>query len=225
MRRVGVTAVALAALALTGCSDSSTQLDPEVRHLQAGAPGEPNTVITEVPETVDLRSPFNDVDVAFLEDMKVHHQQALRMTDLVADRAGREDLVLFTERMKISQEGEIEQIEGWLAEHAAAVERTGGSHSGHSGHSGDGDHSDMPGMLTEQELAAMEAASGEEFVRLFLVGMTRHHEGAIQMVADLLATDGAAADARLYRFATDVDSDQRIEIDRMQRMWATLPQG
>jgi uncharacterized protein (DUF305 family) len=145
------------------------------------------------------------------------------MTALVEERTDREDLRLFVQRMDISQTGELEQLERLLAEHEQAAERTGEHGGGHSGHSGDGDHSDMPGMLTDAELSALEAASGDDFVRLFLQAMTKHHDGALAMVADVLATEGALADQRLYQFAQHVDSDQRIELDRMARMWEALP--
>jgi uncharacterized protein (DUF305 family) len=214
--------VVVTVAALSGCtssSDTRTALDPDVRHLQAGAPGEPNTVITEAPDVVQLGSPFTEDDAAFLEGMRAHHRQALQMTALVPERAGRDDLRLFAERMHISQQGEVELIDGWLEEHEAALERTG---EGHGSHDGEGHHGDMPGMLTPAELDALEAAQGERFVQLFLIGMTKHHQGALTMVADLLATEGAAADPRLHQFASDVDSDQRIELDRMQRIAETV---
>jgi uncharacterized protein (DUF305 family) len=224
--RSGLLVAVLTAAALSGCSSSSSQtspaLDPDVRHLQAGAPGEPNTVVTEAPDTVQLGSPFTADDVAFLDGMRAHHLQALEMTALVPERAGRDDLRLFAERMHISQQGEVELVDSWLEEHEAALERTGEAHGSHDDGHGHGDHADMPGMLTQDELDAMEAASGERFVQLFLLGMTKHHQGALQMVGDLLATDGAAADPRLYQFASDVDSDQRIELDRMGRIAETV---
>jgi uncharacterized protein (DUF305 family) len=221
-----VTSTVVAATALSGCTSSSersTALDPDVRHLQAGAPGEPNTVVTEAPDTVQLGSPFTADDAAFLEGMRAHHLQALEMTALVPERAGREDLRLFAERMHISQQGEVELVDGWLAEHEAALERTGEAAQEHRSSDGHGAHAEMPGMLTQAELDAMAAARGERFVQLFLLGMTKHHQGALQMVGDLLATEGAAADPRLYQFASDVDSDQRIELDRMGRIAETVP--
>ena len=219
-------AACFAAVLLSGCSSSDTEraLDPDVVHLQAGAPGQPNVVLTAAPEEeLQLGSPFSEADVAFMRDMQVHHQQALAMTAMVEERTEREDLRLFVQRMDISQTGELEQLERLLAEHEQAVERTGEQHSAHSGHTGDGDHSDMPGMLTDAELAALEAATGDDFVRLFLQAMTKHHDGALTMVAEVLSTEGALADQRLYQFAQHVDSDQRIEIDRMARMWEQLP--
>lgn len=214
---------------LAGCSSSSGSaqpLDPEVTHLQPGEPGEPNQVLTEAPPgEVFPGSVFSDADVAFMSDMQVHHQQALAMTALVEDRTDHEDLRLFVRRMEASQEGELEQLERMLADHAEAVRRSGQQHDpdAHGGHSADGDHSDMPGMLDEQQLAELEAAEGDDFVRLFLVSMSQHHEGALAMVGELFTNEGAAADPRLFEFAEHVDSDQRIEIDRMARMYAELP--
>jgi uncharacterized protein (DUF305 family) len=228
--RSGLLVAVLTAAALSGCSSSSSQtspaLDPDVRHLPAGAPGEANTVVTAAPDTVQLGSPFTADDVAFLDGMRAHHLQALEMTALVPERAGRDDLRLFAERMHISQQGEVELVDGWLAEHEAALVRTGessGRHEEHGSADGHGAHAEMPGMLTQAELDALEAASGERFVQLFLLGMTKHHQGALQMVGDLLATEGAATDPRLYQFASDVDSDQRIELDRMSRIAETVP--
>jgi uncharacterized protein (DUF305 family) len=54
--------------------------------------------------------------------------------------------------------------------------------------------------------------------------MIRHHEGALTMVRDLFRTPGAAQDPETYRFATDVDADQRAEIARMRALLVTLPQ-
>jgi hypothetical protein len=36
----------------------------------------------------------------------------------------------------------------------------------------------MPGMLTDEEMAALDRARGPEFDRLFLLGMIKHHQGA-----------------------------------------------
>ena len=76
----------------------------------------------------------------------------------------------------------------------------------------------MPGMLTSEEMAALTAAKGVEFDRLFLQGMIKHHGGAISMVEELFKTPGAGQEGGIFAFASDVDSDQRMEIDRMGAM-------
>ena len=73
----------------------------------------------------------------------------------------------------------------------------------------------MPGMLSDEELAALDKARGPELDRLFLMAMIKHHEGAITMVDELFASYGAAQDDDVYRFASDVYADQTTEIERM----------
>jgi uncharacterized protein (DUF305 family) len=80
----------------------------------------------------------------------------------------------------------------------------------------------MPGMLTAEQLAQLDAARGREFDRLFLTFMMRHHEGALQMVRELFRSPGAGQEPDLFRFVTDVDADQRDEILVMERLLHTL---
>ena len=80
----------------------------------------------------------------------------------------------------------------------------------------------MPGMLTDEQLAELDKARGETFDRLFLNAMIRHHQGAITMVEQLFASYGAAQDDVIFRFASDVVADQSTEIERMQKMLATV---
>ena len=79
-------------------------------------------------------------------------------------------------------------------------------------------HMAMPGMLTDTEMAALRAATGREFERLFLELMIKHHEGALTMVAELLGSQGAAQDSELFALVSDIDADQRAEIARMRSM-------
>jgi uncharacterized protein (DUF305 family) len=78
-------------------------------------------------------------------------------------------------------------------------------------------------MLTSAELERLATATGTDFDRLFLEYMIRHHEGALTMVKDLFGTQGAAQETETYRFATDVEADQRAEIARMRALLAKLP--
>ena len=78
----------------------------------------------------------------------------------------------------------------------------------------------MPGMLSDEEMAALDKSRGAEFDRLFLQGMIRHHQGAIDMVNVLFKSFGAAQDETVFKFASDVYADQGIEIERMTEMLA-----
>jgi uncharacterized protein (DUF305 family) len=157
-------------------------------------------------------------DITFMQRMIGHHRQALEMTALVPGRAEREIIRRLAGRIEASQVAEIDQMRRWLetrGEPAPGDER-------HHEH-GAGDHRGaMPGMLTGDELAQLAAASGDAFDRRFLALMIRHHEGALTMVADLFATEGAGQEPDVFRLASDVDADQRAEIARMQQILTTL---
>ena len=111
---------------------------------------------------------------------------------------------------------------------AAGHDTTGHSAAGHADpEPGAMDHSahgpGMPGMLTPEQLAQLEAARGVAFDRLFLELMIQHHRGALVMVRDLYNSPGAAQESVVYQFASEVDADQDIEIRRMLEILQTLP--
>jgi uncharacterized protein (DUF305 family) len=152
-----------------------------------------------------------------------HHAQALEMTQLVPARSEREEVRRLAERIEVSQQDEIAQMQRWLRDRGERVPAPG-AHAGHGtagGHEHH-DHMDMPGMLTPAQLAQLAASRGGEFDRMFLELMIHHHEGALTMVADLFAHRGAGQNPELFLLAAEVDSDQRLEIARMRRLLDTL---
>ena len=80
------------------------------------------------------------------------------------------------------------------------------------------DHSNMPGMLTQEQLNELGRLNGEEFDRKFLLYMIDHHQGAVIMSDTLFDTDGAALDEQAFRLAADIKVDQETEIERMKLM-------
>jgi uncharacterized protein (DUF305 family) len=83
-------------------------------------------------------------------------------------------------------------------------------------------HMTMPGMLTAEQLATLDAARGADFDRQFLQLMIQHHQGALKMVADLFATPLAGQDVDVSVFANDVVTVQTAEIDAMNERLATF---
>ena len=166
------------------------------------------------------RSRYTAADVAFMQGMIAHHAQAVEMAALVAARSAREDMHLLAQRIDVSQRDEIATMQRWLrSRHQEAP----GLDATHEHHNPAGHPMLMPGMLTPEEMAALAAASGPGFEQLFLQGMIKHHEGALKMVADLLASRGAAQEPQIFGFASDVDADQRAEIARMRAMLDAYP--
>jgi uncharacterized protein (DUF305 family) len=161
---------------------------------------------------------FTDADVRFMQGMIAHHAQAVEMAALVPTRTSREEMRTLARRIDVSQRDEMTAMRQWLAARGQTVPDTAMHHDMPGMQ-----HAPMPGMLTPEEMARLAAASGAGFDRLFLQGMIRHHRGALEMVARLFATQGAAQEPETFRFASDVDADQRAEIARMERMLAALP--
>ena len=142
-----------------------------------------------------------------MQGMIGHHAQALEMVALIPSRTKRDLLRLLGERIDISQKDEIQMMQQWLSTRGQQVPGVNATHA----------HGAvlMPGMLTEEEMARLARAKDAEFDRLFLEGMIKHHEGALSMVRELFATPGAGQDVSIFSFASDVDADQRMEIERM----------
>jgi uncharacterized protein (DUF305 family) len=221
-------AIATLAVLLFGCAASDDAAEPEAsppRIIQPGAPGEPSRELTpEELEEIDAElQRYTEEDVAFMQGMIAHHVQALRMTRMVPSRTSRDDVPLFAERMDLSQEDEIALMRRWLEDRDEEVPSLLAAHE-HGDEDVAHDGELMPGMLTEEELAELEAADGEEFDRLFLEAMVRHHLGALQMVEDLYAADGGM-EPEISRFAQHVYADQGIELSRMYDMLAAIEAG
>lgn len=155
-------------------------------------------------------------DVRFMQQMIGHHAQALTMAAMVPTHGAGEKLIRLAEKIDISQSDEIGLMERWLRERNQEVPSRDDAHMMHM------PGMLMPGMLTAEELARLEAAREREFERLFLTFMIRHHEGALQMVDELFASPGAAQDPDIFRFVTDVSADQLDEIHQMQYLLDTM---
>lgn len=170
------------------------------------------------PKPADAK--YTKADVAFMQDMIHHHAQVLTVCDMAENRDASAQIRTFCKRAVVSQRDEIEVMTNWLRTRGERFpEPEGHSHSLLEML----EHSSMPGMLNPAQLRQLNAATGVAFDRLFLTAMIRHHEGAIAMVKKLFATAGAGQDSQIFAFATSVDTDQRAEIDRMQKMLAALP--
>lgn len=222
-RTVALAGFGLLASACAGAQTVRVPVDP-APVVQAGAPGEEGRTIT-AGQVAQIGSPRHvAADAEFMRDMIIHHAQAVEMTALVAERTTSQDIRLLAERIEASQEDEMRMMRRWLTDRGEALpdEHAHHAHHGHGAHAGHGadPHAGMPGMLSPAEMQQLRDARGADFDRLFLEGMIKHHEGAIVMVEELFAIDGAGQETEIFQFASHVDSDQRMEIMRMQRMLA-----
>jgi uncharacterized protein (DUF305 family) len=215
------TLAGLAVLAMAACAGAppagaqTSQPRPADGHTHAHGSG----TIMAAPDTAR----WTEADVRFMTAMIGHHAQAVEMSRLAPTRAGGNSVRILAERIISAQEDEIATMQQWLRDRGQPVpEPHPTAHS--TAHHG-GDHGRMPGMLTPEQLARLEGASGPEFDRLFLSYMIQHHMGATQMVRELFGSWGAGQDEVVFKFASDVNVDQETEIARMQKMLEALMFG
>ena len=158
-------------------------------------------------------------DVHFMSGMIPHHAQAVLMAGWAPTHGASQAVRALCERIVVGQQDEIAFMQRWLGDRHETVPP-----ADPHGHLMPGMDQPMlmPGMLTPEQMAQLDSARGPEFDRLFLTFMIQHHQGAITMVQELMSTPGAAQDDLVFKFASDINADQTIEINRMHHMLAAL---
>jgi len=193
-------------ISLVGCADGATEV-----------PGTPtgNSVSSapaDAQPTEDSASSVtaehNDADVTFAQMMTIHHEGALEMATLAAQKADSEDVKDLAARIEAAQLPEIELMESWLTDWEEPLKP-----DGHAGMDMDG--MDMNGMSQEEVMAELEQKTGADFDSEFLTAMIAHHEGAIAMSEEEL-TDGLNPQA--LDLAQLIIDAQQTEIQEMQQL-------
>ena len=204
------------ALSAGGCASA-----PPAGQPAAATPAPPNSTVHQTPAGLG-QYPYSDADVAFMSGMIPHHAQAVIMAGWAPSHGARHDVAVLCERIVVAQRDEIALMQTWLRDRGLPVPDAASTRMKMS--MGGMEHDMlMPGMLTDEEMAALDRARGPEFDRLFLLGMIKHHQGAIDMVDTLFKSYGASQDEMIFKFANDVFADQSTEIDRMKQMLAEVP--
>lgn len=162
--------------------------------------------------TIPEGSLITEADVRFMQGMIAHHAQAVHMTRMAKAAGASPRVLTLANKIDLSQAGEIVLMQGWLAEYKQSVPDTSSWRT-----------MTMPGMLTAEQLAQLEASKGTAFDKQFLTLMIQHHEGAISMVADLFAAPRAGQEVDISVFANDVETTQTAEIGLMFQMLEDVP--
>jgi uncharacterized protein (DUF305 family) len=160
------------------------------------------------------RVKFSPADVEFMQGMIHHHAQAILMAGWAPTHDASPPIRELCARIVVAQRDEIAFMQRWLREHGQDAPEADPSHFMMAGMA----MTLMPGMLTPEQLKALDDVKGKDFERRFLESMIMHHQGAITMVQKLFSSQGATQDDYVFKFASDVDADQSAEIERMTRM-------
>ena len=207
--KLGLIGVALALAAVAACKSTAPK---------------PPTVAARPPAGTTAAGPgkapaVNEADVKFMSHMIPHHAQAVIMAGWAQSHGARDAVRILCERIVVGQGDEIAMMQMWLRDRGQVVPDAKATKMKMM-MNGVEHEMLMAGMLTDEEMAALDKARGPEWDRLFLIGMIKHHQGAIDMVDELFKSYGAAQDEMVFKFANDVYADQSTEIDRMQKMLA-----
>jgi len=189
--------LALALLALAAAGSAGSQ-----EHQHGAAPAAP---------AASAAAPlFTPQDLMFLTHMIVHHEQALEMTAMVPSRSHREEFIRFARYLDGGQRSEIDHMKGLLR---VAAER--GIEIPHHEMTGD---PPMAGMLSKAQMAALAAASGAQFEKLWLQGMIYHHQGALDMAREMQERqfETGRQTFGIDVLVDDITEVQRAEINKMK---------
>ncbi|MEV0382242.1 DUF305 domain-containing protein [Nonomuraea sp. NPDC050643] len=205
--RSALIVIAVTVITLTGCTadkPQAPQADSTAPVIAPGRPGEVAKTLAPGEAATAVPSPTaNAADVKYVQDMIVHHQQALDMSILAPNRAASAKLKALADRIKAAQGPEIQYMTTWLREQEQKVPDHHAKHEG------------MPGMATPKQMEELKAASGKAFDAMFLQLMINHHVGAIKMSEQVL---GGGSHIKIEELASDVSVTQLAEIRRMQEM-------
>jgi uncharacterized protein (DUF305 family) len=221
-----VTGTILAALTIQGCGGSPAPQPTATP--QPNAAAQPDTASKAHLEalydarTDSARQRFTEADVRFMTGMIGHHGQALVMAAFAPTHGASPSVQRLCSRILNAQRDEIKTMQTWLRDRGQPVPEVHVEGATMMVH-GPEYTMHMPGMLTQEQLNELDAARGPDFDRLFLTDMIQHHQGAVDMVHDLFATDGAGQDQLAFKIASDIQVDQTTEIARMKQMLAALP--
>jgi len=154
---------------------------------------------------------YTVADVEFMQGMIAHHAQAIYMSRLASSHGANPKLLKLANKIDQSQVAEIRIMQQWLRSNGQTAPDTSSWRTMR-----------MSGMLTDEQIKALDDAKGVEFDRAFLEYMIQHHEGALQMVKDLFATPRAGQEVDVNVFANDVVTVQTAEIGAMRQMLSQL---
>ena len=200
-RRIALAATGLAlAATLTACGGS-----------HSGMTGMSSTTMTTPATAGAGSSAATDTarqgDITFAQSMIPHHQQAVEMADLALKNASSSQVKQLATQIKAAQDPEIQTMKGWLTSWGAG-EDMGMDHSGMSG---------MTGMMSDADMTNLDAARGKDFDAMWLQMMIAHHQGALTMANDVLAT---TQDPAVKTLAKALVTGQTKEIDTMKGLLA-----
>ncbi|TPG37146.1 DUF305 domain-containing protein [Mycolicibacterium hodleri] len=181
---------------------------------------------TQTTATTSVADAHNQADAMFAQQMIPHHRQAVEMSDMIMGKQGIDPRVMdLATQIKAAQAPEIQQMQTWLSQWGMPTMPGGGNMPGGGGMPGMddmhgmGDMPGMDGMMSDEEMGALQNAQGVAASKLFLAQMIAHHQGAITMAQNEIKSGQYPAATAMAR---SIVTSQQQEIDTMKKVLASL---
>jgi uncharacterized protein (DUF305 family) len=166
------------------------------------------------------------VDAGFARDMQAHHSQAVDMSRMIRDGTDDDAVRTLALDIMLTQNNQAGQMAGWLetwglpqASARPPMAWAGEGHQHTAPTSSDGDAPQglaaMPGWVSTEDLARLDAAEGVEAERLYLQLMIPHHLGGVEM-AEMAVDDAQGRQVRAL--AESIIRSQTAEIGVLETM-------
>jgi uncharacterized protein (DUF305 family) len=157
VRIIGAGACA-ALVTMTACSSPGNK----------SATSSPSSAVPSSPAA----SSHNQADITFAQNGIPHHEQAIPMSDALLGKQGIDPRVVqLATQFKADQGPELQQMHSWLSQWGQPKLTMGPG-------------MDMPGMLPDSDITALQNAQGVDATKKFLTEMIECHEGTIAMAED-----------------------------------------
>ena len=208
-----VPALASAVLGLSACGSSDTTGEPSsgpdmTSMASSSAMTSPTTAAPAQTPEGEAAGPHSRADIDFATAMILHHAQAIQMARTVLKRTGSPEIKALATQIEAAQSPEIATLTGWLTGWGAPVPDT----AVHGG-------MEMDGMMSESDMKKLETTRQSKVDALFLTQMTEHHQGAIAMAEDELAT---GSNSQAKKLAQSIKKTQTAEVAEMKALLASI---
>jgi uncharacterized protein (DUF305 family) len=181
-------AAAAAGLLLTGCNKTSSD------------PAPPPPPAAHSGPVTSPQQQHNQADVVFLQNMVLHHTQAITMSQIARNQANAAQVKDLAARIETEQSPQIQQMNSLLSEWGIPAPAT----TGGTGTTNGGGHGQLPGTV-----------SGAGFDRAFLEMMIVDHQDAVNMSQIELAQ---ASNPATRNLAQQIISADQAQINEMQTL-------
>ncbi|MET7460861.1 DUF305 domain-containing protein [Nonomuraea sp. NPDC005501] len=147
-----------------------------------------------------------EADVSFSQEMITHHRLTIRLAELAPDRSDTAYVRDLAGKLVAAEQKDITQMTSWLRSWKAEV-----PDESHAGHDMPGMESgtNMAGMVSADDLAALKKLSGPAFDRAWLKALADHLDAGVKMAEVAQALGKHAPTVTLARRLVE---EQREEV-------------